>query len=79
MEPAVKIHMLNRPSWLCDCGKEWPCAAKRARFRTDYARNPDGLRQFMERALTEAISDMPDADPDELRRRFVGWLPGVRP
>ncbi|MGI5149052.1 hypothetical protein ACQEVC_22260 [Plantactinospora sp. CA-294935] len=40
-----------------------------------YRDNLAGLRDMLTNKLALALADQPQADPDDLTARFLGWLP----
>ncbi|MEU8254927.1 hypothetical protein AB0C06_11760 [Micromonospora inaquosa] len=64
------------PLWLCEtCDKPWPCVTRREELLGEYADASFTLAVYMGTYLVSAEQDMSWAQPDGLRRRFLGWVP----
>jgi len=77
---SVSRHQPVRPSWRClACGDDWPCRRRRTELTLECGRDKVRLALYMAGFFSDALDDSPQASPQDLYRRFLGWFcPGPR-
>ncbi|MEV1147095.1 hypothetical protein [Micromonospora sp. NPDC049799] len=69
-------HLPMPPTWACSgCAQEWPCASKQSQLLTEFGGTGPALGIYLGSCFSAALFDLPRADRQDLRTRFLGWLP----
>jgi hypothetical protein len=72
-------HTPATPSWLCACcGDPWPCPPARDAALVDRAGSLIAVTLAMAVPMTAALRDLPHLPPQDVYRRFVGWVRAAR-
>ncbi|MGN9811354.1 hypothetical protein ACTMSW_18570 [Micromonospora sp. BQ11] len=69
-------HLPMPPTWACSgCAREWPCASKQSQLLAEFGGTGPALGIYLGSCFSAALFDLPWADKEHLRTRFLGWLP----
>jgi hypothetical protein len=73
---APVSHLPMPPTWACSgCAHEWPCATKQSQLLAEFGGTRPALGIYLGSCFTAALFDLPRVDKEDLRHRFLGWLP----
>lgn len=72
----AETHLPMPPTWACSgCAHEWPCATKQSQLLAEFGGTRPALGIYLGSCFSAALFDLPRADKQQLRHRFLGWLP----
>ncbi|MER7333965.1 MULTISPECIES: hypothetical protein [unclassified Micromonospora] len=69
-------HSPMAPTWTCSgCAQDWPCVTQQQQLRQEFHGSAAALGLYLGSCFAAAIHDLPTVPQDQLRRRFLDWLP----